>query len=235
MMILRRKPSFFALITTIGAVSIMLALGIWQVQRLMWKEALIQTIEEASSQPPMDGLPESDEALQALTYEKILVEGEFLNAYELHLAARYHRGVLGYHVLTPFRLLDGRVILLNRGWVPTDKKEASTRPSSIVIGPHKELIMIRSDRDHTYFTPQHQPERNIWFWRDLDAIRAQSGLNLLPVNADIVGEQSDQLPVPATGEIKLRNDHLGYAITWFSVGLAALVIFIIYHRKPADL
>ena len=57
-----------------------------------------------------------------------------MNDHEFHLAARYDHNVLGYHVLTPFQLDDGRIVLLNRGWVPYDKKEPATRPEGQLTG-----------------------------------------------------------------------------------------------------
>ena len=166
----------------------MFTLGTWQVQRLFWKENLIATLEQAANTPPSTALPQSDEALLALTYERFIVEGEYLHGYEAHLTPRYYQSDLGYHILTPFRMTDGRIILLNRGWVPTHKKQLDTRAETVVIGPHEQTIMIRSDRDHNRFTPINQPDQNIWFWRDIAAIETHTGLDLLPINADVIAE-----------------------------------------------
>lgn len=214
----------------------MSVLGVWQLQRLAQKEALIATLAESAVQPPSAALPLSSALLERSGFMKYRVHGEFLHEHELHLAARYWKGQLGYHLLTPFRLTDGRILLLNRGWVPAAQKSAPSRPHTLVTGPQDYTVMLRTDRDHSVFTPAHDIADNIWFWRDIAAMKKETGLDLLPVSADIVMENQpqDSLPVASNGEFALRNDHLGYAITWFLVGLSGVLVFAFYHYRPAD-
>ncbi len=229
-----QRPSAAAWIAIIFVTTLMLGLGFWQLARLEWKEALIATIEHGAATPPESILPHSSLRLKEQGFQRFSVRGEFLHPHEFHLAARYYRGKLGYHILTPLKLEDGRLLLVNRGWVPTDKKESSTRPETIVWGMQHYTVMLRTDRDHTFFTPDHDISHNIWFWRDLSQMRKRSKLQLLPVSADIIMENvvPGSYPIPTDGNISLRNDHLGYAVTWFMVALAGVVIFILYHRSP---
>jgi surfeit locus 1 family protein len=87
----------------------------------------------------------------------------------------------------------------------------------------------RPEKDDRY----HQPEKNIWFGRDVAAMADSAKItNVIPVMVDIVGEQdAKRLPVPSDGTIRLRNDHLSYIITWYGIALGILVIFVVYHRK----
>jgi surfeit locus 1 family protein len=103
-------------------------------------------------------------------------------------------------------------------------------------GPQQLKVQIRTSDERNAFTPENQPEKNVWFGRDAQAMGKQLGLDVLPFTFDVVGvQEKDVYPVPSQGEIKMRNDHLGYAITWFGVGLGALVITLLYHRrKPED-
>ena len=228
------KPRFVPLIMTIGAVVMMFGLGIWQVQRLAWKEGLIHNIEEAKAKPPIKGLPQTKEEFEKLAFQRVQLEGEYLNDKEFHLAARYNNGVLGYHVLTPFKTTDGRYVLLNRGWVPTDKKDPAKRKEGQIEGNVSVITMVRTDRDRGYFTPKNQIDRNIWFAKDVKEMGEFAHLDLAPYALDVLYEKPPGgFPKPFDGNLKPRNDHFGYAITWFSIGIACLIISLTYHyRRP---
>lgn len=224
------RPHISARIIVSLAVLTLIGLGLWQVQRLQWKEALIAEIARANEQSPIEGWP-NDAA--SLGWRRAQLEGEFLYQDEFHLAARYYEGQLGYHILTPFQLEDGRVIVINRGWVPVDKKEAANRLEGQESGPRVILVQIRTDSDKTFFTPEAEITKNIWFWRDIEQMRHVSGLKLEAITADLLHTTpTGGFPIASEGEIRLRNDHLGYAIIWFSLALAATVMFVVYHLKP---
>jgi len=229
-------PSFIAWCAVIFITVLMLGLGLWQLQRLAEKEALIARIAESAARPPARLLPLTEAALRASGFMKFQVQGEFLHAHEMHLAARYYKNQLGYQLLTPLRLLDGRILLTNRGWVPTNLKDPAKRPETLVEGVQYYTVILRTDRDHTPFTPDHDIPDNIWFWRDIATMKEVTGLDLLPVSADIISTNADpeEFPIPGDGTFALRNDHLGYAITWFMVGLAAIAVFFFYHWRPAE-
>lgn len=225
------RPRFIPLVMTLGAVGLMLALGTWQLQRLSWKEALIARIETANRAEPLTKLPKGAEAIREKQFYRLRLEGEYLPEAEFHLAARYFHSQLGYAVLTPFALEDGRTVLVNRGWIPTRSKEDS---SAFAAPQGQQAIegIIRTSDERNPFTPENQPEKNIWFGRDVAQIADHSKLDLEPLTLDLIGEQNPkQLPVPSDGAIALRNDHLNYAITWFALGLGFAVISLLYHRK----
>lgn len=228
------KPGIAAWCAVIAMAILMGGLGVWQLQRLAQKEALMATIANAHAQPPSGSLPLSRALLKQNGFMKYRVIGELLHEHEMHLGARYRKSKLGYELLTPLQLDDGRILLVNRGWVPTDKKDPATRPETLVRGMQHYTVMLRTDRDHSIFTPNHDIADNIWFWRDIPLMKKETGLDLLPVSADIVMENpaADELPIPGDGAFALRNDHLGYAITWFLVGLSGIVIFFFYHYRP---
>lgn len=226
-----KKPRPIPLLMTIAAVVTMFSLGVWQLERLEWKEGLIAQIEAAKNEKPVALLPASEEGQRALAFQRVQLEGEYVHDNEFHLAARYDNSVLGYHILTPFKLLDGRIVLLNRGWVPAAKKDASTRMEGNVAGEISLIGMVRTDRDRNWFTPKNQPEKNIWFAKDIKEMSDYSKLPLEPVALDVLYDAPPGgLPKPFQGELKPRNDHLGYALTWFMVGFACLIISLIYHK-----
>jgi surfeit locus 1 family protein len=211
----------------------LLSLGTWQIGRMQWKEALIADIEQANITNPREGWPSNPEEAAALGWRRVQVEGHFLHNHEFHVAARYYRSQLGYHILTPFQLEDGRVLVLNRGWVPLEKKEPATRAEGQEEGPLSLIVQVRTDNDRNFFTPDADASKNIWFWRDIPRMQNASGLKLEPVTADVLhAAPPGGYPIASDGEVKLRNDHLGYVITWFSLALAAVVIFTLYHLRP---
>ena len=224
------------------------AAGSWQVERLQWKRGLIEQLAEAHKQPPHAGLPKDDKELAALQFRPVTIKGSWLGDTEFHIAPRYLHNEFGYAVIAPFKLSDGRIVLINRGWVPRLKKLVETRPETKVHGNATLTGLVRTDADRTYFTPINQPEKNIWFGRDIAQMAAFAKLtNVVPVIVDLVdpavfAQKQDSkpssalvpaktLPVPSDGVIRPRNDHLSYIITWYGIALGVLVIFITYHRR----
>ena len=209
-------------------------LGTWQIERLEWKEALISAIEEAQESEPHPGLPTDAATIKDLEFYYVMLNGAWLPSHEFTIAVRYFQGKLGYHIVTPFQLSDGRVVLVNRGWVPSEKKEPESRPETAVAGEQTITGMLRYGADRNAFTPISQPEKNMWFARDVAGMVAHAGIeNAVPeVTIDMIGAQDRRiLPVPFSGQIKLRNDHLSYIITWYGIALGMVVIFLVYHRK----
>ena len=210
-----------------------LALGTWQVKRLAWKEGLVTAIEAARAQPSLTQLPSDEAALAALEFRMVEIAGRFKSDAEYHLFPRWYEGKQGYWILAPLTLADGRVLLINRGWVPLEKKEPQTRPETKLRGRAVIQGILRVGADRHYFTPKNSVEKNIWFGRDIAAMAAAHGFtHVVPAMLDRVGTQDvKRLPVPSDGTITLRNDHLSYIITWYGIALGILVIFIVYHRK----
>lgn len=210
-----------------------MALGTWQVERLRWKEGVIAALAEAATHAPATALPADAAALDALQFHPVSLKGSWRGDIEFHLAPRYWRGQFGYAIVTPFRLNDGRTLLVNRGWVPARKKDAATRPETAVRGRTTLHGMVRIGAERSYFSPANQPEKNLWFGRDVAAMAAFAGLeNVVPAMVDAVGvPDSAHLPIPSDGTIRLRNDHLSYILTWYGIALGVLVIFVVYHRR----
>src|SRR5215475_17096 len=120
------RPAFWPTVFTVPAVLLMLGLGVWQVYRLHWKEALIAERTERISAPAV-ALPGPDADAGNLEYRHVTLSGEFAHDKEIFLGARSMNGNPGYHVVTPFRMSDGRTILVDRGWIPLDRKAADKR------------------------------------------------------------------------------------------------------------
>ncbi len=229
------RPSLIAWFFFIGAMVTTIGLGTWQVERLAWKEGLIARIEAAKHEAPLTTMPETEAELQAKNFYPVAISGHWVKGQEFDITPRFFNSTLGYFIITPLMLDDGRTLLVNRGWVPTKQKDPATRPGTGVQGRATVHGMIRYGNERSWFTPKNSPERNVWFGRDIDAMAEFGKLpNPVPAMVDVVGTQDiNQLPVPSDGAIRLRNDHLSYIITWYGIAAGILLIFILSHRKKA--
>jgi surfeit locus 1 family protein len=229
------RPTPLAWLFFIGAFLTTAGMGSWQVQRLAWKEGLIAEIEQAKAENPFTNttLPSDAATLEKKNFWPVKLTGVWDASIEYHLAPRYYKGQLGYDVIQPLLLPDHRTVLVNRGWIPAAKKDIGTRPHSIGVGRETVRGMIRYGNERNPFTPENQQEKNVWFGRDVNEMAAFYDVkNVLPAMVDQVGERDAKaLPIPSDGEIRLRNDHLSYIITWYSIALGVLVIFMLSHKK----
>jgi len=231
-------PTIFMLITVV----LMGYLGVWQLQRLAWKNALIASIEQAQAQAPKDLLSYSPEQLVQAQWHNVMVTGKLLNEKELYAMPRYLDSELGYGVLTPLEVKTsgGNVyVLINRGWVAPANKDPHTRAAGNPAGMVNVSGVVRSGFKKGLFTPVNNPQKNIWFWYDLPEMAKTLGLPLLPVLIDasdvvVHGAPLSVGPKPFPLEIKIRNDHLGYAITWFAIGFIALVMYVVYYAEKKN-
>ena len=222
-----RKPQLIPLLFIVIAFSTLFSLGLWQVQRLQWKQAMIATIEYGQSLPALGTLPQD---ITGLDYRKVMLTGTFVHDKALHMVGHPKDSAPGFFIVTPFKLDDdGRTILINRGYSPKDH-ESKPEGVQTVSG------IIRPVRIKRPFSPDNFPDKNLWFYEDIGAMSKATGMELTPIVIEAVGEaQKDVYPTPSDGKISLRNDHLNYAITWFLLAAIGLIMFAIYHREPKKL
>ncbi len=218
----------WALLLVAGFVfAVLLALGSWQVQRLHWKEALIASIAErtTSAPAPLAEIEQHFIDTSDVEYWPVTVPGRFEHDKERHFLAT-HEGQSGFFVYTPLRLADGRALLVNRGFVPYDLKDAEKRPDGQVPGLATITGLARNPLEGkpSAILPDNDPAKNIFYWKDRDAMAQSAGLDtgaaLLPFFVDAgPGAAPGGWPVGGVTIIDLPNNHLQYAVTWF--GLAA--------------
>lgn len=231
----RFRPHLGPTLFTIPALVALLALGTWQIQRMEWKEALIAERTERVAATPM-APPGMDADVRGLEFRRVALKGHFLNAQEMFLAARSMNGNIGYHVVTPFVLDGGAAVLVDRGWIPLDRKEAASRSQGEIEGETEVEGLIREGGRKGWFTPDNRPDENFWFYVDVPAMAAHGGLSpVLPYFVEAgPAENPGGFPIGGQTRIKLRNEHLQYAITWYALALALAVIYLIYHRVKPD-
>ncbi len=208
--------------------AVCIALGVWQIQRMHWKNDLIAKAEAGLKSSPKPFA--SDATYQE--FEKLEVSGVFIHDKEM-LFGQYYGDQWGYKVVTPLKTQKGKYVFINRGWIPKENRDASTRSEQQTEKPVTIVGLVRLGNKKGLFTPENDAAKNFWFWFDITAMKSYTGLE----NAtDFVIEKvaTDQekdartLPIPAKEEVKFYNAHLAYVITWFGIALSILVIYIAY-------
>lgn len=213
----------FLLIFGLTGCAILIGLGTWQVQRLAWKEAILADIDARIAADPV-ALPAAPEP-GTDTYLPVTVQGRVAPG-ELHVLVSLKRVGPGYRIIAPFETEDGRRILLDRGFVGTADKDATRSDGAMTVTGN-----LHWPQDRTGSTPDNDVAGNIWFARDVAAMAAE--LDTEPVLL-IARSQTDPeiraLPV-VTADIP--NDHLQYAITWFSLALiwAVMTAFFLWRSR----
>ena len=217
-------PGLFAL----AGLAILISLGVWQLHRKEWKESLIATLERQMTAKPV-ALPaqSADLLIGNAEFRRVALQTEFIKEAKPALlytgasALREDVKQPGYFVFAPARLPDGRVVVVNRGYVPLDRvKEIAAAPGDITG-------YLRFPEKPGWFVAAHDATGEMWFTRDPQAMAET--LKWGPVAPFYVDQDA---PVPANGlprpgklAVHLRNDHLGYALTWFGLAGALAAVF----------
>ena len=221
-----RKPEIIPTLFITIATIVLLSLGFWQIERLKWKENELAHIKKAQSEDALGNLAED---LTGVEYHTVLLTGTFLNDKMFHLVGKPQGEGAGFYVITPLKLDDdGRIILVNRGFAPVGTEGAPENLQTV-------RGIIRPNRPHRMFMPNNLPEKNVWFYEDIEEMSKIVGEPVLPLLVEATGEsKKGEYPAPSNGKITLRNDHLNYAITWFLLSIIGLIMFAAYHRIPEE-
>lgn len=202
------------------------ALGVWQVERRAWKLDLIDKVETRIHAAPAP-LPADWNGDHA--YRRVRATGQFLHDRETFVQAVTARGP-GWWVIIPLRVMQAdsagpRLILVNRGYVPNDRRDQATRRAALPAGMVTVTGLLRDDEPGGAFLRSNDPVADRWFSRDVTAIAASRGLpSVAPMFIDAdAAPNPGGYPVGGLTVVAFRNNHLMYAITWF--GLAALSLF----------
>jgi surfeit locus 1 family protein len=213
----------FGAFAIVGA-ALLIGLGVWQLERRVWKLDLISRVEQrvhavAVSAPGPSSWPRINAIDDA--YRRVRVTGHFLGARETLVQAVTERGG-GYWVVAPFRAMEGFTVLVNRGFVPADRAESETRAAQ-ASGETTLTGLLRVTEPGGAFLRHNDPAADRWYSRDVAAIAAARGMpNVAPYFID-VDRSADPAALPVGGLtiIAFPNNHLLYALTWF--GLAVML------------
>jgi surfeit locus 1 family protein len=230
------RPQLWPTVFTAPALLLLLALGSWQIQRLHWKEGLIAQRQAAISAAPT-AAPSTLEEARGMEFRHVTDEGVFLHDREIFLGATSEAGRQGYQILTPLLEPGGRFVFVNRGFIPAELKDPAKRAAGQIAGTVqvRGLLRLPPAESPAWFLPDNQPDLNYWFWVDLPAMSAAAKLDpdrVAPfyIDAD-ASPNPGGWPKGGVTRLALPNDHLQYAITWFSLAVALMVIYFLSHRR----
>ncbi len=224
-----------ATVFALAGISFLLGLGIWQLDRKVWKENLIAAVTARLARAPAvlparaswpRLKPAADE------YTRVTFPAEFLNGEEalVYTAGSAFRSDVqgpGYWVFAPARLPGGSIVIIDRGFVAADRKNPATRAQGAPHGVIDVVGVMRWPETRGMFTPADDPKANVWYLRDPKAIAAAKKWDTA---APFYIEQ--ELPVPPGGwpkpgklTVNLPDNHLQYAITWFGLALGLAGVY----------
>ena len=219
------RATIFAVILGVSGAGVLVSLGLWQMQRLAWKEGIIAQAEGMIASPPIALPATPDPATDR--YRAVGVTGAFTGQ-EAHVLTSIREAGPGFLVVGAYLTTDGRRILIDRGFVP---ETAKTTPR-----PGREVAVegnLNWPDDVTSSTPPYDAGRAIWYGRDVAGIAGLLGTEpVLIIARSDTGDGVVAQPVTTAG---FRNDHWQYAVTWFSLaavwlGMTVLLLWRIRTR-----
>jgi len=226
------RPLLWPTLFLIASLPILLWLGTWQLQRLEWKLTLTSQMEARVDAPAIDIVGETPGA--ADEFRRYSVLGVFLAGEEFHWLTTSDTYGIGYLVFSPLELSDGRRVIVNRGYVPASLKDVvEDRPG----GAAAFEAIARVPEQPGALDATNDVAANIWFTRDTVAMaESAGGDDYLPVYLELVGEvPEDVWPKPGAARVRLVNNHLDYALTWYGLAVVLLVIYLVFHRSQGRL
>jgi len=235
-----RRATLLAGLMALAGIAVTSALGVWQVERLAWKRDLIDRIEQRLAAAPVS----LDEALgraaagENIEYLRVRLAGRYVAGGDLHLYSIGREGA-GYEILTPMRIAPDMAVIVNRGFVPADEVGRIGMPEA-----ERSLVALaRGPGERSWFTPENDTARNLWFWRDVPGMIAHLRTGALDGGSLVVppfvfaAEPDGNPGWPRAGATRLEipNNHLQYAFTWFAFAIIQAAVFGVWLRRQRSL
>ena len=209
-------------IFVLSVITLFCALGTWQLVRLQWKNTLIDQIGEGLKSSPINYSNEIK-----VNYQRVAIEGKYNFGKQIYLYSLNDKGQPGYDVITPFEGLNLENVLVNRGWIKSNLKNndiINKTKSNKIQGLILKIIKPN------VFKPENDVEENIWFSINLEQVKDITGKNFN--NYVLYLEDKEiNIPKPKKITIDLPNNHLKYAITWYSISISIFAYFLYFRKK----
>jgi surfeit locus 1 family protein len=221
--------------------AILLGLGKWQLDRKVWKEGLIATLQQRlaavpSALPPPEhwrSLDPAQEEYRRVQFAAELLPNEEALVFTSGSAFRPDVSGSGYWVFAPARLPGGGLVVVDRGFVPEGRQDKATRAAGEVAGRVDMVGVMRWPESASWYVPQADPAHDLWFVRDPNAIaRAKNWGEVAPFFIELESPvPPGGLPFPGPLKVNLPDDHLQYALTWFGLAAVVAVCFAFWLRS----
>jgi len=199
---------------------VFVALGSWQIIRLNWKNNLISEIESSLKNPPVELSKSNLE-----NYLKIKTSGSIDIDKQIYLYSLNDAGKPGFEVINPI-LINNTNYLINRGWIPFEKKnskEINLFEGNDIIGT------LKLQGRKNIFKPENDIEENYWFSLDRGDILKFTGKEFSQYIIYLDGNY--KVPKPKIITANISNNHLKYALTWFSLAISILLLYLYFRKK----
>jgi surfeit locus 1 family protein len=199
---------------------VLLSLGTWQLFRLNWKIELINEIESSLKDEPVNL-----SNISKKNYLRIKTRGSINYEYQIYLYNLNKEGEPGFEVVSPLTINDENY-LLNRGWIPFNKKDnkiINKVDESNIIG------ILKKQTKANMFKPKNDISSNYWFTLNREDIYKFTGKKFSPYIIYI--SNKNELPKPKLITSNISNNHKKYAITWFSLAVSILLIYLYFRKK----
>jgi len=215
---LRNKLLFSVFVYFI--ILILLSLGFWQIYRLNWKLELIEQIENSLKNDPVEL-----SNIEKKNYLRIKTIGKIDFEKQIYLYNLNDTGKPGFEVINPIKIGDENY-LINRGWIPFEKKDL---PEINLVNQNQIVGTLMLQTKPSAFKPKNDVEKNYWFTLNRDDIFEFTGRNFSEYVIYLNGEY--KIPKPRVITAKISNNHKKYAITWFSMAISILLIYLYFRKK----
>jgi surfeit locus 1 family protein len=214
------KHKFLFSVFIIFFIFVFIGLGTWQIIRLNWKNNLILEIENSLKNPPVELAQSKKE-----NFLKIKTSGSIDFDKQIYLYNLNESGTPGFEVINPITIGDEN-FLINRGWIPFEKKGTQ----EINVFDQKNIIgTLRLQGRKNIFKPDNDLDENYWFSLNREDILKFTGKNFSKYIIYLDGNY--QLPRPKKITANISNNHQKYAITWFSLALSILLLYLYFRKK----
>jgi surfeit locus 1 family protein len=223
---------------TVVGMAFLIGLGIWQLDRKVWKENLIATVTARGNRAPQDLPPRAgwpklaqvDNEYARVTFPAEFLEGQEALVYTAGSPFRPDVTGTGYWVFAPAQLAGGSIVVVNRGFVPLDRKDPATRAQANQRGTVEVVGVMRWPETRGLFTPADDPKSNVWYLRDPKAMAAaKNWATAAPFYIDQEAPvPPGGMPLPGKLSVQLPDNHLQYAITWFGLALALAGVYVVW-------
>ena len=214
------KYKFLFSVFVIFFILVFVALGTWQIIRLNWKNNLILEIENSLKNPSVQ-LSQSNQQ----NYLKIKTSGRIDFEKQIYLYNLNDSGTPGFEVLNPI-LIDGENYLLNRGWIPFEKKDT---PEINILDQNNIEGTLKTQGRKNIFKPDNDIKENYWFSLNREDISKFTGKEFSKYIIYLNGNY--QLPRPKKITANISNNHKKYAMTWFSLAISILLLYLYFRKK----
>jgi surfeit locus 1 family protein len=196
-----------------AAISVLIGLGTWQLQRLAWKQNLISNLDTAYAQKA----DSFDTNKEYKAFDKIRLQGTWIEK-DLFIKSKTYHEKIGYHLISPLETDQG-IVFVNRGWV----KDTASYPHANSTFD----AVLRASQKSNVFIPNNDLENDAFYWEEIATLEtAFNTKTVLPFIAWQIPEDAKitEMPYPVGEQPQLNNDHLQYALFWFALALALFVI-----------